>query len=78
MPQILFLGGPSGSGKTTFASGFLKSQGRSHLEIDRFPEGDGIDLERLRTEWDAFGSRLDPAPLWADWKQGRDWKQVRS
>ena len=60
---ILFLLGPSGSGKTTLAAWARDDLGFLHLEIDRFREGDGIDLERLRAEWDAYWKGADARPL---------------
>ena len=63
MAKILFLGGPAGVGKSTFASGYLVAQGWRHIEIDR-RDGDGIELEGLRREWDAYYADYDPLPLW--------------
>jgi hypothetical protein len=63
MSKFLFLGGPSGSGKSFFASVHVSKRGWLHLEIDRFLEGDGIDLENIRSEWDDFLERLRPGPL---------------
>jgi hypothetical protein len=63
MPKMLFLGGPSGSGKSTFARKHLVSRGWRHIEIDRYPEGDGIDIENLRAVWEAFLHGYQPAPL---------------
>ena len=60
---ILFLLGPSGSGKSTLASRVKRDPSLLHLEIDRFPEGDGIDREDLRLEWDAYWSRADARSL---------------
>lgn len=60
---ILFVLGPSGSGKSTLASWVRNDLSFLHLEIDRFPEGNGIDLEHLRKEWDAFWNGADPQPL---------------
>lgn len=51
---IVFLLGPSGSGKTTLGRWLAEDLRFLHLEIDRWPEGDGIDLAGLRAEWDAF------------------------
>jgi adenylate kinase family enzyme len=51
---ILFLLGPSGSGKTRLGGWLAEDLQMLHLEIDRWPGGDGIDLEGLRTEWNAF------------------------
>ena len=68
MPQsinILFLLGPSGSGKTTLGNWLEEDTdfGWQHIEIDRWPEGDGIDLEGLRPEWDAFCTSANAKPL---------------
>jgi hypothetical protein len=63
MSKILFLAGPSGVGKSYFASECLANRGWLHLEIDRFPEGDGIDFENIRSEWDDFWDRRTPGPL---------------
>jgi len=51
---ILFLLGPSGTGKSTIARWVAEDLHFLHLEIDRYPDGDGIDLENLREEWNAF------------------------
>jgi len=51
---IVFLLGPSGSGKTQLAVWVAEDLGFVNIEIDRWPEGDGIDLEGLRNEWNAF------------------------
>jgi hypothetical protein len=49
-----FVLGPSGTGKS-FIGEYISTERRYlHVEIDRFPEGDGIDLANLRTEWDEF------------------------
>lgn len=60
---LLFLLGPSGVGKSTLCAWVAQDLGFLHLEIDRFPEGDGIDLEGLRGEWNAFWLRSDGHPL---------------
>jgi hypothetical protein len=44
---ILFLLGPSESKKTQLASWVAEDLGFVHIEIDRWPEGDGIDLSPL-------------------------------
>src|SRR5438105_10648738 len=51
-PIVFFLG-PSGSGKTQLAGWVAEDLRFNHIEIDRWPE-DGINLEELRKEWDAF------------------------
>lgn len=60
---IAFLIGPSGAGKSTLAAWVAEDLGLLHLEIDRFPHGDGIDLEGLRPAWDAFWLDSDAQPL---------------
>ena len=50
----MFLLGPSGAGKTNLGSWLAKDRALLHLEIDRWPDGDGIDLEGLRAAWDSF------------------------
>ena len=60
--DIIFLLGPSGSGKTTLGSWLAEDLGMLHLELDR-PEADGIDLEGLRHEWNAFLDTGQPASL---------------
>lgn len=60
---ILFLLGPSGSGKSTLAAWVRDDLGLLHLEIDRFPQGNGIDLEGLRAEWDTYWTGMDARPL---------------
>jgi len=51
---IIFLLGPSGSGKSTLSGWLAEDLQMLHLEIDRWPDGNGIDLEGLRSEWKAF------------------------
>ena len=51
---VLFLLGPSGSGKTTLGEALATERRFLHLNIDRFPDGDGIDIEGLRSEWDGL------------------------
>jgi hypothetical protein len=59
---ILFVLGASGSGKSTLGRA-LAERGFRHLEIDRWFEGDGIDLAGLRREWDSFLATAWIAPL---------------
>ena len=51
---LVFLLGPSGAGKSTLAQWLAEDVAFLHMEIDRFPNGNGIDLAGLRMEWDAF------------------------
>ena len=61
--MILFLLGPSGSGKSQLASWVAADLDFLHLEIDRFPDGDGLDLEGLRAEWDHYWIGGNAGPL---------------
>jgi hypothetical protein len=63
LTQHLFILGPSGAGKSAVAAAVGSECGLSHLEIDRYPEGDGIDMERLRPEWDEFLKTSRPEAL---------------
>lgn len=60
---IVFLIGPSGAGKSTLAAWAAEELGLLHLEIDRYPHGDGADLEGLRPAWDAFWLDSDARAL---------------
>jgi len=60
---IVFLLGPSGAGKSTLAQWLAEDAGLLHLEIDRFPGGDGIELEGLRDEWNMLYSGGSANPL---------------
>jgi len=51
---ILFLLGPSGAGKTQLARWAVEDLRFLHIEIDRWPEGDGIDIVGLREEWTIY------------------------
>lgn len=51
---ICLILGPSGVGKSSFGEWLATERNWLHLEIDRFPEGDGVDLNTLRPEWDEF------------------------
>ena len=63
---ILLILGPSGAGKSTVAGWLQTDCNYLWLEIDRFGEGDGIDLAGLRAEWDAFWLRGDPSGMAAE------------
>lgn len=54
LAPVLFILGLSGSGKSTFASRAAAQRNWLHLEIDRYPARNGIDLLGLRPQWSAF------------------------
>ena len=60
---LLFILGPSGVGKSSFGQWLAAERNWLHLEIDRYPDGDGIDLNSLRSEWDEFYTRKKPERL---------------
>lgn len=60
---VVLVNGPSGAGKSTVAAWLAEDANLVHVEIDRYPEGDGIDLEGLREPWDEFWLATDAAPL---------------
>lgn len=51
---ILFLLGSSGAGKSRLGQWIAEDLDFFWIEIDRWPDGDGIDLTDLRAEWDAL------------------------
>ena len=66
IPAHLFLLGPSGAGKSTVAAALAARRGYLHLELDRYPDGDGIDLAGIRSQWDSFRHGRDPSALVAE------------
>lgn len=63
LQRIVFVLGPSGVGKSKFGQ-YLNARHRwLHLEIDRYPHGDGIDVENLRGPWDLFYESKSPAAI---------------
>jgi adenylate kinase family enzyme len=64
--MIWFILGPSGVGKSDFGKYLAVKHKWLHLEIDRFPNGDGIDIHGLRQEWDQFYQRKDPRAIVAE------------
>lgn len=71
-PKILFLGGLSGAGKSWFSSHCLAEEHNwLHIEID-VRGRDGIDVNGLRSPWDAFlaadagGPAPRPRPLYEE------------
>ena len=62
MPIWLILG-PGGAGKTSFGKWLAAERNWSHLEIDQYPDGDGIDFHNLRAEWDEFYGHGNPKAL---------------
>ncbi len=59
---IILVFGPSGVGKSSLGERLAQQFNFHHREIDRYPE-DGIDLEALRPEWDAFLRCCEARPL---------------
>jgi hypothetical protein len=55
--------GPSGAGKSSFGKWLADERNWLHLEVDRYPEGDGIDLLSLRAEWNEFYEHGNPKGL---------------
>ena len=55
--------GPSGAGKSSFGQWLNSERNWLHIEIDRFPEGDGIALNNLSYEWNAFCDSRNGEPL---------------
>lgn len=61
--DILFVLGPSGVGKSKFGEYLSKQHRWLHLEIDQYPNGDGIDIHNLRGPWDLFCKSKNSADL---------------
>lgn len=61
--RILFLLGPSGCGKSSLGTWVAEDLAFLHLEIDQWPNGDGIDLASLRPQWDRFLEQGLAGPL---------------
>jgi len=62
--EIWLILGPSGVGKSFFAEFLKKKRGWTHIDIDQYPpEGNIIDVLKLRAPWDAYWKRKDAAPL---------------
>ena len=64
--QILVVLGPSGVGKSSFAKYLSEKRHWLHLEIDQYPNGDGIDSNDLRKQWDLFYGSRNPRDLAAE------------
>jgi shikimate kinase len=54
--------GPSGAGKSHFGQWLAAKQKWLHLEIDQCGR-DGIDVNKLRSEWDLFYNERNATPL---------------
>ena len=59
----MFLLGPSGAGKSKLSEWVAEDTGFLHIEIDRWPDGDGIDLAGLRNDWNTYLESGDPSRL---------------
>jgi hypothetical protein len=55
--------GPSGAGKSQVGQWLAEALDYLHIEIDRWPDGDGIDVAGIRKEWDAYYSKGSIIPL---------------
>jgi adenylate kinase family enzyme len=53
---LIFILGPSGAGKSTVGQWVAEDLHFLHIEVDRWPHGDGIDLARIRSEWNEYMS----------------------
>jgi hypothetical protein len=51
---LIFILGPSGAGKSTIGQWLAEDLDLLHTEVDRWPDGDGIDLAGIRAEWDLY------------------------
>jgi shikimate kinase len=60
--KVWLILGPSGVGKSDFGGWLHTELNWLHLEIDR-SDGDGIDLNALRPEWDAFLKQNNAQPF---------------
>jgi hypothetical protein len=54
---ILFVLGPSGVGKSQLGTWIAEDLKYLHLEIDYYPDGDGIGIAGLRSVWDDYYAR---------------------
>jgi len=61
--QIIFILGPSGVGKSTIGPLVSEALDFLYIEVDRYPDGDGIDLENIRTQWNVFCNKCNASPL---------------
>jgi len=59
----VFILGPSGIGKSSFGEYITQAKSWLHLEVDQFPNSDGIDIHKLREPWDRFFFKKDPQDL---------------
>lgn len=59
--MLWFILGPSGVGKSSFGEYMAQAKNWLHLEIDQFPNGDGIDIHNLREPWNRFFFNKDPS-----------------
>lgn len=60
---ILFILGPSGCGKSSLGAWIAEDLGFLHLEIDQWPNGDGIKLASLLQQWEQFFVHGSASPL---------------
>lgn len=60
---VVFLLGPSGVGKTTLGDALASELGMLHILFDGHPQGDGVNVNGLRSEWDKLLETRNPLPL---------------
>lgn len=61
--EIIFVLGPAGVGKSELSRTLARNLDYEFYEIDQWPNADGIDLHRLRREWEDFLSHRPAALL---------------
>jgi len=58
-----FLLGPSGVGKSTTAHWLAQNTDLLWIELDRWPEGEGLVIENLTREWEMFSQMNNAEPF---------------
>jgi shikimate kinase len=66
--MIWFVLGPSGTGKSSFGEYLTNIKNWYHLEIDQFDK-DGIDINGLRRDWDAYYNNFKSSGLITELKK---------
>jgi hypothetical protein len=60
---VVLLLGPSGVDKTTMGEALQQKLDLLHILLDGHPEGDGVDVANLRSEWDTLLNTRNLHPL---------------